>query len=220
MTQTGIDGIAPGGGASPGEPLVRTARPDDVAALADVLMEALGVKYRPALGPRARPALVRLIRDEIISGGTGYLVAVRDGEVIGAAHLSVAEEPGLAGIGSRLAACVGRVRATWALAVLSLLAHGPLDHDEAYIGELGVAPSARRSGVATRMLDEIERRAAQRGKRRMTLWVTTENAGARALYARLGFREVRHRRWLLGGPLFGSRGALLMEKEVAGDATG
>lgn len=213
-----MDGTTAADGTSVG-PVVRTARPDDVPALTGVLMEALGIKYRPAFGPRARPALAGLIGDEIAAGGTGYLVAVADGEVVGAAHLAVAEEPGPGRVGARLADSVGRARAAWALAVLSLLAHGPLADDEAYIGELGVVAAARRAGVATRMLQEIERRAAHLGKRRMTLWVTTENAAARALYARQGFREVRHRRWLFGGPLFGSHGALLMEKEVSRDAS-
>lgn len=194
---------------------MRSAAPGDAPALADVLMEALGTKYRPAFGPRARAALERLIADELRAGGDGYLVAEGPDGVVGAAHLSLAEDPPPDGVTRRLARTVGRPRAAWAVLVLSLLAHGPLAPDEAYVGELGVAAHARRAGVATGLLREMEARAAARGKTRMTLWVTTENAAARTLYTRHGFREVRRRRWLVGGPLFGSRGALLMEKVLA-----
>ncbi len=193
---------------------VRPARPDDAPALADILMEALGVKYRPALGPRSRDALEAVVRREMDAGASGYVVACSAAGIVGAAHLAVAEDPRPAGMTAVMAEVVGRTRAVWASVVLSLLAHGPLARDEAYVGELGVRADARRSGVATALMAHLERTAAELGKGRLTLWVTTDNAAARALYAGLGFREVEHRRWLVAGMLFGSPGAVLMEKAV------
>jgi ribosomal protein S18 acetylase RimI-like enzyme len=196
--------------------VVRPARAEDAAALADILMEALGVKYRPALGPRSRDALEAVIVREVETGASGYVVAEAGGALVGAAHLAVAEDPRPDGVTRAMADVVGRRRAMWASVVLSLLAHGPLARDEAYIGELGVRARARRSGVARRLLTHLEQTARELGKRRLTLWVTVDNDPALALYRGAGFREVDRRRWLLGGVLFGSRGAVLMEKTLTG----
>ena len=60
---------------------------------------------------------------------------------------------------------------------------------EAYLGELVVAPEARRRGVATRLVAAAEEWATGQGLARLTLDTGTANAAARALYARLGYLE-------------------------------
>ena len=60
---------------------------------------------------------------------------------------------------------------------------------EAYLGELVVAPDARRRGVATRLVAAAEEWATGQGLARLTLDTGTANAAARALYARLGYLE-------------------------------
>lgn len=55
--------------------------------------------------------------------------------------------------------------------------------------DLYVAPEARGSGIASALLHEVMRAAAGHGAELVDLEVAAANAEARALYARLGFRE-------------------------------
>ncbi|WP_242107764.1 GNAT family N-acetyltransferase [Luteimonas aquatica] len=59
----------------------------------------------------------------------------------------------------------------------------------ALLDELYLAPSARGRGWGRQSLSLLERRAADRGARRMRLEVNRHNAAARGLYLRLGYRD-------------------------------
>jgi GNAT superfamily N-acetyltransferase len=203
-----------GGSAQPRPVVVRHAEPDDAPALGALLASALEAKYRPTLGRRAADALTRVIADDLGNTTHGYWVAAQDGRVVGAAHMAVAEDPPPHGVARRLADVIGWPRTLWALGALSILAHGPLADDEAYVGEVAVAADARRQGVGVLLMAHLDRAAAERGKSRMTLWVTDDNAPARALYAHLGFSDRGARHWRVGRLVFGSSGATLMEKRI------
>lgn len=199
-----------------GAPAVRPAVPADAPAIAAILSEALGAKYRPALGSRAVAGLAGMVRDEIAAGSAGFLVAELDGEPVGAVHLATAESRPPEAFGRRLAERVGPLRAARAMLVLSLLRPDPLRADEGHIGELAVTAAARRRGVAGALLAHLEERAVAAGKRRLTLWVTGENTPAIALYDATGFRAVRTRRWPVGRLVFRASGIILMEKPIGG----
>jgi len=66
--------------------------------------------------------------------------------------------------------------------------------DEAYIQTVGVHPAHRGRGLGARMMIELLRTARRRGARSCGLEVRTDNLGARALYARLGFVDLGLRR--------------------------
>lgn len=195
-------------------PAVRPAVIADAPAIGAILSDALGAKYRPALGARAAAGLAGLVRDDLQAGVSGFLVAEIDGEPVGAVHLATAESRPAEGFARRLAERVGVVHTARALLVLSLLRPDPLTRDEGHIGELGVARAARRRGVATALLAAAEERALDAGKRRLTLWVTGENTAAISLYERTGFHVVRRRRWPLGRLVFRASGLMLMEKWI------
>ncbi|MCX5730504.1 MAG: ribosomal protein S18-alanine N-acetyltransferase [Deltaproteobacteria bacterium] len=65
-----------------------------------------------------------------------------------------------------------------------------LVHDELHVLNVAVAPEARRSGVARRILDRVESRAREQGARVSMLEVRRSNQPAIALYRSLGYREV------------------------------
>lgn len=65
---------------------------------------------------------------------------------------------------------------------------------EGEILTLGVAPAARRCGVARALLGDLIARARAAGVRRLLLEVAADNAGALALYEGLGFRRQGTRR--------------------------
>lgn len=59
-----------------------------------------------------------------------------------------------------------------------------------WVEELYVVPSSRRTGVATALLDELERRGVALGIRALELEVVPTQAAAFALYDSRGFRRV------------------------------
>ncbi|HEX4533983.1 MAG TPA: GNAT family N-acetyltransferase [Rhizomicrobium sp.] len=67
-------------------------------------------------------------------------------------------------------------------------------HDEAEILSIGVAPHARRRGLAYELAQASAEHAATLGARTMFLEVAVTNAAAGALYAGLGFAEVGRRK--------------------------
>jgi GNAT superfamily N-acetyltransferase len=66
-----------------------------------------------------------------------------------------------------------------------------LRDDEAWIGGVGVVPSARRSGVGETLMRALHEQARERGVRRIWLEVIVENTGALALYQKLGYELVQ-----------------------------
>jgi GNAT superfamily N-acetyltransferase len=63
--------------------------------------------------------------------------------------------------------------------------------EDAWIGGIGVVPSARRSGVGEALMRALHDEARTRGIRRVWLEVIFENTAAFALYEKLGYRTVR-----------------------------
>lgn len=60
---------------------------------------------------------------------------------------------------------------------------------DAYVGELAVASSMERRGIATALMNAAEAWAAQRGLAFLTLHTGAGNQPARGLYRQLGFHE-------------------------------
>lgn len=73
--------------------------------------------------------------------------------------------------------------------------------DEAEVLNLVVSPSARRRGVASRLLADATRISEQRGARRMFLEVRDTNQPAILFYERHGFRLTARRRRYYSNPL-------------------
>jgi [ribosomal protein S18]-alanine N-acetyltransferase len=65
--------------------------------------------------------------------------------------------------------------------------------DDAEILTLCVAPGARRQGLARRLIEDLFRRAARLGARRVSLEVAADNHAARRLYESAGFTPAGHR---------------------------
>jgi len=65
--------------------------------------------------------------------------------------------------------------------------------DIAELQRIGVTPAARRTGVATALLDEVVAEAPGTGANRLLLEVREDNAGALAFYAARGFIEIDRR---------------------------
>ena len=66
--------------------------------------------------------------------------------------------------------------------------------DQAELGNVAVAPEARRQGIGERLVRAALAAARRRGAREMFLEVRESNVGAQALYRRCGFEVVGRRR--------------------------
>jgi ribosomal protein S18 acetylase RimI-like enzyme len=194
---------------------IRPATVDDAEAVAAIVHAALRDKYAPALGAAALRGIAALTRWEVEDvPSSRHWVAEIDDRLAGVVHMAIGPAGG-EGFSRALAREIGWPRAVRATLVLSMLAHGRIAADEAYVEELAVAGWARRRGVARALLAACEEEARRAGRGRLTLWVTTNNAAALPLYADTGFRESRRRRWLVGRLLFRAPGAILMERPLA-----
>ena len=194
---------------------IRPAGEADAPAIARIVAEALGDKYRPALGGRSREAIEALVRLDVREPQTmRRWVAEIDGRIAGVVSVAIGADVDTT-FPRTIAEAVGWPRAIRATLVLSVLAHGRLAPDEAYVDELAVDAWARRRGVARALLETCADQARAAGRRRLTLWVTIDNEAGRGLYAATGFAEARRRRWLAGRLLFKAPGAILMERRLA-----
>ncbi len=62
-------------------------------------------------------------------------------------------------------------------------------------GQFAVEPGLQRSGVGTRLLEWIERRAAEQGAEELALDTAEGATHLRAWYTRLGYRDVGYATW-------------------------
>ncbi|UQV17177.1 ribosomal protein S18-alanine N-acetyltransferase [Brevundimonas albigilva] len=83
--------------------------------------------------------------------------------------------------------------------------------EEAEILTLAVRPAARGAGLGGRLAGQGAVRAAQAGATRIFLEVAEDNAAARALYDRAGFRQIGRRRGYYDG---GRTDALVLERDL------
>jgi ribosomal protein S18 acetylase RimI-like enzyme len=65
---------------------------------------------------------------------------------------------------------------------------GTFDGRRGWVNRLAVDPGYRGRGIATALLDGLERRLAAKGCPKVNLLVEPGNAGAAALYAKLGYQ--------------------------------
>ena len=92
---------------------------------------------------------------------------------------------------TQLVACRGAEDSTDVIATCAVAAREPSGSAlprRAHISDLYVEESCRREGIATALVEDALALARARGLECVTLEVETDNAGARRLYEKLGFR--------------------------------
>lgn len=186
---------------------VRPARAHDLEAVGKVLAEGFQDKFAAAFGPRANRAariITRSMELEVPQGLPGLFVAECAGHVVGTIALRrrhQPEPPFLPTIGVLFEELGpwGGLRAMFCLSLLDQSTR----RDEAYVSDVSVLAGFRRRGVGQAMLAHVETVAQRWGKNALVLDVSAGNEGARRLYLRLGYEEVKIQRslltrWLLG----------------------
>lgn len=87
-----------------------------------------------------------------------------------------AHDPGLVLVAEQGGRVVGTVTGTW-------------DGRRGWIMRLAVDPGARRSGIGSRLVDEVEARLRERGAQRANLLVVTHNREALAFWRERGYQS-------------------------------
>jgi ribosomal protein S18 acetylase RimI-like enzyme len=169
----------------------------------------------PAFGTveKAVLALTPYIAAEMTRRGNYVFVATLDGVVAGS--VSVSTQRGfvnnVVGMFYHALGFWGTARALFVLSFLSDPAPAP---DEAYVEVLGVAPEYQRQGIGRALMVAAEAHARGLHKRRLTLYVTSNNHAAQELYRSRGMKVQRRIPSLTGWLLFRAPGFWRMEKPL------
>lgn len=202
---------------------VRPATWNDLEAVAAILVEGFGDKFRAAFGEkidRAQTIIARTLAAEAEGHSLrGLFVAEQGGQVVGTIAVRRREDPEVPfwPATAVLFEELGLLGGLRALFYLSLLDQ-PCRRNEAYISDVAVAAPMRRHGIGTALLLKAEEVARGWGKRALVLDVSARNEPAIQLYRRLGYRLERRRTAWLAGLLLGESRWLRLRKELPANA--
>jgi ribosomal protein S18 acetylase RimI-like enzyme len=145
---------------------VRSARTIDLPGIAAVMQEAFSDKMRAIFSrqpEKVRTVLEAAYTGPIQRGYDGVLVAEQAGRVVGALtiepmHYTPQENRTFEHLAVRE---LGLLRMLWAAFLLWLIGHRP-EPDEAYIGDVCVAPDCQDEGIGQLLMAHADRWAARR----------------------------------------------------------
>lgn len=172
--------------------------------------QAFGGKLAHVLGPRAKALRVL---DKAVDGHHAFVAVSPLGRVVGVAGYRSPEGSFVHLNHANMTAVHGRVMGRLRLILLMLLGTDE-DSERFLIDGLAVAEDCRSQGIGTAMIETLRREAQGRGYARMRLDVADHNLRARGLYERLDFAVVGHQPLRWRAPIFGMRGATIMEMPV------
>ena len=190
---------------------VRAGFPEaERARVAAMFWEAFGGKLGRLLRPepRALAFLEVALRPE-----RAFSLCDAQGRVLGVAGIRTGQDGLLAAGFATLAGVYGVPGALWRSPLLDRL-DCPLAPGQMALDGLFVARAARRQGIGTRLVRAVLDEARRQGCREVRLEVVADNAGARALYARMGFGVAGERRFRLVGALTGVDRATVMTRAL------
>ena len=124
------------------------------------------------------------------------IAEIREGDVaaVAALHARCFDEPWQPALIGRIAQAPGGFGLLWRSEDEPLgFVLGRSNHARAEVLSLGVAPSARKRGIARALMKEAIGRVSRRGLHELYLEVAEDNTAAQRLYRALGFAPVRRR---------------------------
>jgi ribosomal protein S18 acetylase RimI-like enzyme len=198
---------------------IRPAVIDDIDAILLVHREAFADKFGGAFGHngsvRGAAALAAAWRRQGQQALRGMYVAEWDGKIVATTTLRTwemgHEDSGAAELAfQQVLGLWGAARSIFAL---SLLDHR-IERHEGFITDVAVLMPYRRHGIAWQLLVRAEEEAKRRRKQFLGLYVSAANDGARVLYKRFGFSDIRVRRSWLARWIFGQRSWVYMRKDL------
>jgi len=169
----------------------------------------LEAKLGPAFGPTesALAVLPRSIQPE------RCLAAVSRGRLVGILGIQDARGSLLSPAYSTMVDHYGTISAMYRTLLLALL-NSKVAPGDLYLDGIAVAPSHQGQGIGTALIHAFEGRARDNGFATVSLEVIDTNLRAKALYTRLGYREVATHSMGPFSRLFGFRTTSRMVKPV------
>ncbi len=171
--------------------------------------QAFGAKLGRVMGPepRALAYLQRVIRDDHV------IIAREDDMLLGLAGFRTPFGSFAVGERADLAAIYGPWGGAWRGMLMRRLA-SEVDNENFLLDGLCVRADRRGEGLGTALMGAIAAEARLRDYPAIRLDVVDSNTRARALYARLGYRETKSQSigWLR--PIFGFSAAVTMVRQL------
>ncbi|WP_273842846.1 GNAT family N-acetyltransferase [Rubrobacter calidifluminis] len=203
-----------------GHHTVRLATPEDLDAVATLVIEGFRDQFEPIFGRRMTEAgeiMRRWIELEHELGGVSTLVVEDAAGVVASVGVRTGrsrEEELAQGLWETLRDSLGFWRASWSMFLLSYPRYS-VDPSEAYVERLVVGEDCRRRGLARRLLDGAERIGREAGKRSVGLHVSCTNRPAISLYESAGYRERSRERSLVTSRFLGVRYWIYLRKPLS-----
>ena len=172
--------------------------------------QAFGGKLGRVMGPNAKAHrfLTRVMRAQHV------VVALDDtGHLLGMAGFKTPAGSFAGGEIADIRAIYGILGTAWRLPPLWMLSD-EAEPDHFLLDGICVAAAARNLGIGSTLMALIEDQARQRGYGSVRLEVVDSNGRAKALYQRLGYREVKTQHLGLLRHAFGFRAAISMVKTL------
>jgi ribosomal protein S18 acetylase RimI-like enzyme len=183
------------------EPIIRRARPEDVAAAVPLIYSSGPSAFDYVFSHRTRTTAQDFLAHAFTCAGGGFGYAIHwvvelDGAVVGTAA-------GYTGSDARrfMLPAIGQIFHCYGLwGSWPVLGRGlrieqiivpPRGPGYYYIANVGIAPELRGRGLGQWLLEHLHTEARERGATTLALDVSVENPRAEALYRRMGYEEVR-----------------------------
>jgi ribosomal protein S18 acetylase RimI-like enzyme len=203
---------------------VRPAQPQDIPAIAALLVEGFGHQYGWAPNSRAVQRMYERTYQVFPERLHGLIVAVEEqGGPIGIAGLRTHDtQPNH---GHRIVQVmlhelgIARVFQYQLWVRLTVPPPYQVQRHEAYVHSMTVTASWRGRGIAARLLDRLHGMTGDLGKSTVVVQVAERNLAARRLYARYGYTVRQRQRNRLARLPFGPSPRLLLEKHLKAGLT-
>lgn len=198
------------------DPVVRRMRSGDLAAVAEILAVSFAGKMDAAMQGRSGEA-ARVFAYLALVGGDAWVADV--GGVIGLVTFQDRARPWHAHAGWSLLRGVRPLRRRLRVMLYLMVFHSAaFPASELYLETVAVHPDARGKGVGRVLLRFADAEALRRRRASVSLYCIRENAGARALYIRHGYRLVRSEDLWWCSRLLGFRITDQMRRELSPEA--
>lgn len=197
---------------------VRPALVSDVDAIVELLLEGFPDKFRSIFsGDLANAAKTLKQCYTSPEGLEGIFVAEAGSKIAGVISLQTDNEVEGSNCLKYFFKNLGPIKTIKALLGLWLLS-GHVDEWECYIEFITVSSSCRGTGIGSLLLKQAEGYAREKQKQYLTLYVTEDNTGARKLYRKIGFTDVRVKKSLFLKAIIGVERWVFMRKPVSGSS--
>ena len=170
---------------------LREAKPEDGQKFAKLMLLAGGEMFPFMFGQKTEELFATVFKTpDNLNNYQNTQVICKQGNVVGmCSGFSYPMQVADAGTTDKLYEALLGPRVLWVMLVMSFLPHnfGKAHYGEFYINSIAIFPANRGSGLGTRLIDSIEKKARSLGMSSLVLDVDVKNSPAIQFYLHKGF---------------------------------